>query len=173
MKQSLNSFTIVADEDGIAPVNIPFVDADYLTKFSSIGFIDDKGFLNGVKSYLYDPVVGAKKLGCMDHLGAGFDLFKLNKHTHLYHSKDWIKYFSGRIFEVLHGFSPSHKSLIKWFKNYSSKFINIWSLNYPLSSQEIKKKYNIQDGGEQTLIFTHLYPDHHWVFLVKRVISPS
>ena len=83
VKQGLDNFTILVDEDGIAPVNIPFVDADHLTKFSSISFIDDKGFSNGVKSYLYDPIVGAKKLGCMDHLGAGFDFYKLNKHTHL------------------------------------------------------------------------------------------
>ncbi len=171
VEKGQDSFTVLVNEDSIAPVNIPLIDADHLTKFSSNGFIDDKGFANRVKSYLYDPIVGAKKLDCMDHLGAAFDLLKLNKHTHLYHSKDWIKHFPGRIFEVLDGFSPSHKSLKKWFKNYASKFINIWSLNYPISSQAIKKKYSIQDGGEYTLIFTRLYPDHHWVFVVKRVNS--
>jgi len=46
-------------------------------------------------------------------------------------------------------------------------------LNYPLSSQAIKKKYGIQDGGELTLIFTRIYPDQHWVFVVQRVTCLS
>mgnify|MGYP001223544998 CR=1 FL=1 len=173
VEQGQDSFTVLVDADGIAPVTIPYIDTDQLTKLSSTDFVDDNGFANRVKSYLYDPIVGVKKLGCMDHLGAGFDLLKLNKHTHLYHSKDWIKHFPGRIFEVLDGFSPSHKSLKKWFNNYGSKFINIWSLNYPFSSEAIKKKYSIQDGGELTLIFTRLYPDLHWVFVARRVNSLS
>jgi hypothetical protein len=114
-------------------------------------------------------MVGAKKLACMDHLALEYGLLKLNRHTHLYFSKSLIEHFPGRIFEILDGFSPSHKFLKKWIKANVSKHINIWTLNYPLSSQAIKKKYGIQDGGELTLIFTRISPDHHWVFVVKRV----
>ena len=131
--------------------------------------VKEKGGADGLNSYLYDPMVGAKKLACMDHLALEYGLLKLNSHTHLYFSKSLIEHFPGRIFEILDGFSPSHKFLKKWIKANVSKHINIWTLNYPLSSQAIKKKYGIQDGGELTLIFTRIYPDHHWVFVVKRV----
>ena len=167
--QAQDSFTVLANKEGIVPVNVSYAEADQLSKQNSSGIFNGQGHVDDLNIYLYDPIVGAKKLGCMDHLGAMFDLLKLNKHTHLYYSKDLIPHFPGRIFEVLDGFSPSNKSLKKWFKNYSSKFINIWALNYPLSSKAIKKKYGIQDGGELTLIFTRLYPDRHWVFLVKRI----
>ena len=167
--QAQDSFTVLADKKGIVPVHVSYADADQLSKQNSSDIFNGQEHVDGLNIYLYDPIVGAKKLGCMDHLGAKFDLLKLNKHTHLYYSKELISHFPGRIFEVLDGFSPSNKSLKKWFKNYSSKFINIWALNYPLSSKAVKKKYGIQDGGELTLIFTRLYPDRHWVFVVKRI----
>ena len=174
VEQGQQSFAILAETQGLAPVSVPFIQSDFLPSIrtstnSTSNNVKEKGGADGLNSYLYDPMVGAKKLACMDHLALEYGLLKLNSHTHLYFSKSLIEHFPGRIFEILDGFSPSHKFLKKWIKANVSKHINIWTLNYPLSSQAIKKKYGIQDGGELTLIFTRISPDHHWVFVVKRV----
>ena len=178
VEQGKHSFAILAERQGLAPVSVPYIQSDFLTNIRTITNSNsnksiEKGEADGLNSYLYDPMVGAKKLACMDHLALEYGLLKLNSHTHLYFSKSLIEQFPGRIFEILNGFSPSHKFLKKWIKANVSKYINIWTLNYPLSSKAIKKKYGIQDGGELTLIFTRIYPDHHWVFVVKRVTSLS
>ena len=112
--QAQDSFTVLADKKGIVPVHVSYADADQLSKQNSSDIFNGQEHVDGLNIYLYDPIVGAKKLGCMDHLGAKFDLLKLNKHTHLYYSKELISHFPGRIFEVLDGFSPSNKSLKKW-----------------------------------------------------------
>jgi hypothetical protein len=178
VEQGQHSFAILADKQGLEPVSVPYIQSELLTSICTItnstsNNTKEKGSAVSLNSYLYDPMVGAKKLACMDHIALKYGLMKLNTHTHLYFSTDLVEYFPGRIFEILDGFSPSHKFLKKWIKANVSKYINIWTLNYPLSSQAIKKKYGIQDGGELTLIFTRIYPDQHWVFVVKRVTCLS
>lgn len=178
VEQGKQSFAILADRQGPAPVSVPYVQSDFLARISTItnsisNHTKEKGGADSLNSYLYDPMVGTKKLACMDHLALEYGLLKLNSHTHLYFSEDLNEHFPGRIFEILDGFPPSHKLLKKWIKANVSKYINIWTLNYPLSSQAIKKKYGIQDGGELTLIFTRIYPDQHWVFVVQRVTCLS
>ena len=105
--QAQDSFTVLADKKGIVPVHVSYADADQLSKQNSSDIFNGQEHVDGLNIYLYDPIVGAKKLGCMDHLGAKFDLLKLNKHTHLYYSKELISHFPGRIFEVLDGFHLS------------------------------------------------------------------
>ena len=95
--------------------------------------------------YLYVPNNTILKSGGFNSLSEFFNLKKLHPNTHFYTSEDEIENFSGRILKIEIVDSKSLKKGEKY---------NIISKNYPLSPDEIKRKYKISDGGLQYLIFT-------------------
>ena len=97
------------------------------------------------KSYLYIPNNALLKSGAFNYIAMYFGLEKLDINTHLYTSAELKKPFPGRILEV----TPIHHKQIKAKSHY-----NIIAKNYPLSVAELKKKYHLQEGGSDYLIFT-------------------
>ena len=97
------------------------------------------------KSYLYIPNNALLKSGAFNYIAMYFGLEKLDINTHLYTSAELKKPFPGRILEVI----PIHHKQIKAKSHY-----NIIAKNYPLSVAELKKKYHLQEGGTDYLIFT-------------------
>ena len=97
------------------------------------------------KSYLYVPNNALLKSGAFNYIAMHFGLEKLDINTHLYTSTELKKSFPGRILEVI----PIHHKQIKAKSHY-----NIIAKNYPLSVAELKKKYHLQEGGTDYLIFT-------------------
>ena len=97
------------------------------------------------KKYLYIPNNALLKSGAFNYITQHFEVEKLNVNTHLYTSEQLKKPFAGRVLEVT---SINPKELKK-----GSKYC-ILSKNYPLSVEEIKKKYRIVEGGNKYLIFT-------------------
>ena len=97
------------------------------------------------KKYLYIPNNALLKSGAFNYITQHFEVEKLDVNTHLYTSEQLKKPFAGRVLEVT---SINPKELKK-----GSKYC-ILSKNYPLSVEEIKKKYHIVEGGNKYLIFT-------------------
>ena len=97
------------------------------------------------KSYLYIPNNALLKSGAFNYIAMYFGLEKLDINTHLYTSAELKKPFPGRILEV----TPIHHKQIK-----AKCYYNIIAKNYPLSVAELKKKYHLQEGGTDYLIFT-------------------
>lgn len=95
--------------------------------------------------YIYIPNNSILKAGIFNVISEKFRLKKLHPNTHLYTSNQKITDFPGRILEME---VIDAKLIVK-----KSQF-NIISKNYPLKPEEIKKKYNLKDGGENYLIFT-------------------
>ncbi len=95
--------------------------------------------------YLYIPNNAVLKSGGFNSISEKFILKKLHANTHFYTSNDLIEDFPGRTLKVE---IIDSKQIIK-----GEKF-NIISKNYPITPDEIKKKYKIKDGGSAYLIFT-------------------
>ena len=95
--------------------------------------------------FLYIPNNSVLKSGGFKMVSGAFNLKKLHPNSHFYTSNELVKEFPGRILKVEIMDSKEIKK--------GEKF-NIISKNYPLSPDEIKKKYKIKDGGEHYLIFT-------------------
>ncbi|WP_288457996.1 class I SAM-dependent methyltransferase [uncultured Chryseobacterium sp.] len=95
--------------------------------------------------YIYIPNNSILKAGIFNVISEKFKLKKLHPNTHLYTSNQKITDFPGRILEME---VIDAKQIVK-----KGQF-NIISKNYPLKPEEIKKKYNLKDGGENYLIFT-------------------
>ena len=97
------------------------------------------------KKYLYIPNNALLKSGAFNYIAQYFEVKKLDINTHLYTSVQLKKPFAGRVLEV----TPINPKELKKGSKYC-----ILSKNYPLSVEEIKKKYRIVEGGNKYLIFT-------------------
>ncbi|WP_185151717.1 class I SAM-dependent methyltransferase [Chryseobacterium sp. SN22] len=97
------------------------------------------------EKFIYLPNNTILKAGMFNLISQKFGLKKLHPNTHLYTSDLKILDFPGRILEME---AIDAKQIQK-----KSQF-NIISKNYPLKPEEIRKKYNLKDGGENYLIFT-------------------
>lgn len=95
--------------------------------------------------YLYIPNNAVLKSGGFNSISQHFNLKKLHPNTHFYTSDDLRTDFPGRILRI----EIIESKAVKKGEKY-----NIISKNYPLTPDEIKKKYKIKDGGEHYLIFT-------------------
>lgn len=95
--------------------------------------------------YLYIPNNTILKAGAFNILSNKFKLKKIHPNSHFYFSEDLIPDFPGRVFTA----EIFDSKMIKKGESF-----NIISKNYPLKPEEIKRKYQIKDGGEDYLIFT-------------------
>ncbi len=102
------------------------------------------------KNYIYEPNSAIRKAGFFKLIGSRFDLHKLGINTHLYTSDELRGEFPGRKLKLIHIIKPD-KKLIR--QHVSDGIINVISKNFPLNSNELKKKFRLKDGGEDFLIF--------------------
>ena len=78
----------------------------------------------------------------------------MQTNTHLYTSEALVSDFIGRVFKVKAVYD--YRTFIK--QNTIRK-ANVITRNFPHPPEELKKKHKINDGGEEFLIFTTVYPD--------------
>ena len=97
-----------------------------------------------VETYLYEPNAAIMKSGAFQLLPKYFEVKKLHKHTHLYTSMT-KEVFPGRTFLVRDCF-PYNKKAVK--RHLSSKKANIAIRNFPETVQQLRRKFNIKDGGD-------------------------
>ncbi|MFC0425713.1 class I SAM-dependent methyltransferase [Chryseobacterium scophthalmum] len=97
------------------------------------------------QKFIYIPNNTILKAGIFNLISEQFKLKKLHPNTHLYTSEIKIEDFPGRILEM---------EVIDSKQIKKKEQFNLISKNYPLKPEEIKKKYQLKDGGNQYLIFT-------------------
>ena len=110
---------------------------DYVTAFSL------------PKKYLYEPNSSIMKSGNMDAISEFYEIKKIHQHSHLFTSDEIIE-FQGRSFQI-NQILPFQKESMKQFQNQK---MNCTTRNFPLSVEEIKKKFKIKDGGTIFAFFT-------------------
>ncbi|MGO3811521.1 THUMP-like domain-containing protein [Mesonia sp.] len=101
------------------------------------------------QQFLYEPNATLLKAGFFQLLAEKLHLNKIAQHSHLYTSPELIS-FPGRSFEIIETFPFSKKAMKSW----STKKANITTRNFPISVENIRKKYKIKDGGADYLFFT-------------------
>lgn len=117
------------------------------------------------KKYLYEPNAALMKSGGFEAIPNLFGVEKLQQHTHLYTSENWID-FPGRIFMIKNSI-PYQKKEIKQF--IEKKKLNVSTRNFPLKPDEIKKKHKISDGGNVFAFFTTTLENEKIVLLCTKI----
>lgn len=123
------------------------------TQLFEFSFSEEKAAISRIgqiQKYLYEPNSAIRKAGAFDLIGVQFELYKLHSNTHLYTSDSIIKTFPGRTLKVEEVIKPNKKEIRKRFPDGK---VNIVSKNYPLGANELKKKFNLLDGGDEFLFF--------------------
>jgi hypothetical protein len=100
-----------------------------------------------IQQYIYEPNAAIIKAGAFRLIAEQYGLHKLDTNTHLYTSDTYMSGFPGRVWEVIDAEIKEPKKQLDKAVRYS-----ILSRNYPLSPEEIRKKYKLRDGDEQYLI---------------------
>ena len=90
-------------------------------------------------SFLYEPSAAILKAGAYKLIAERFGLHKLDINTHLYASDTLVEHFPGRVWKINGEGATGDKA-------------NVLTRNYPLTPEQLKKKYRLKDGGDRYLI---------------------
>lgn len=99
--------------------------------------------------YIYEANTAIMKAGAFKSIASKYELYKLQKNSHLYTSQNLISEFPGRIFKVKEVLNLDKKSLTKLPKK-----ANLACRNYPHKVEVLKKKLKINDGGNKYIFAT-------------------
>ena len=117
------------------------------------------------KKYLYEPNAAILKSGAFNAVAIQFNVAKLHKHSHLYTSDELIE-FPGRVFTINQYFEFSNSTMKKQLQNSKS---NITIRNFPLTVENIRKKWKILDGGNQYSFFTTDLNNNKIVLICEKI----
>ena len=117
-------------------------------------------------SYLYEPDVALTKAGAFKTIASRFGVKKLHKSTHLYTSDQKIPDFPGKVFMI-----KKVESFTEFKKKKSPLIADIIAKNFPLKTEEIKKKFKIKDAGDTFIFFTTVLNDQLIVIHTQRILE--
>jgi hypothetical protein len=124
-----------------------------------------KCLLSFPKKYLYEPNAAVMKSGGFDYLGNKLAIEKLHSHSHLFTSNDWID-FPGRCFRIETIISYDKKNMKTFFEN---KKMNLTIRNFPEKVENLRKKWNIKEGGDDYCFFTTDCNENKIIICCKKV----
>lgn len=104
-----------------------------------------------VGQYIIEPNTSVLKAGAFRTFGQRFGLNKVNPNSHLYTSDEFPTEIPARIFKVIQIIDQPKKEIKQLFPKGK---VNVITRNYALSADDLKKKYKLQDGGNDFLIGT-------------------
>ena len=115
--------------------------------------------------FLFEPNAPLLKSGCSDNLSKTLNVDKLHPHSHLFTNLKLID-FPGRRF-MIESVIPFKKEELK--KHIEGKKMNITTRNFPLTVEEIRKKYKITEGGNVFTFFTTNINDEKIVLICNKI----
>jgi 16S rRNA G966 N2-methylase RsmD len=149
----------------------PLVEVIELSQVNSLQFKGKKSIESASicdfgpsSNYLYEPHAGVLKAGFFKSVAKG--LQKIAPNTHLYTSEDLHTNFAGRTFKVL-AEGPLEKQWI--YSVLPGQKANISTRNFPIKADEIRKKFQLKDGGEFTLFAFRDQANKNKVVLAKKI----
>ena len=115
-------------------------------------------------NYIYEPNSAILKAGFFKLIAEKLNLKKLAQHSHLYTSENLIS-FPGRRFKIIETSTFSKQDMKIWKQQKA----NITTRNFPISVENIRKKFKIKDGGNDYLFFTTQQSGEKIVIHTKKV----
>lgn len=133
--------------------------------FSCILGFDEQLTCSLPKLFIYEPNAAILKSGIVNQLCNAYSIAKLHQHSHLF-TNDKLIDFPGRRF-IIEEVIPFTKNEIKL--KLQGKKMNITTRNFPLSVDELKRKFKINDGGTIFAFFTTNLNDEKIVLLCTKI----
>jgi len=96
------------------------------------------------QTYLFEPTAAWMKSGCYQWLASNFDVHQLHHDTHIFTADHYIENFPGQVFKIEQEI-PLKKEAVP------QQLLRIVSRNFPVTSEELRKKFKVKHGGTQVL----------------------
>lgn len=112
-------------------------------------------YADSIGQFLYEPNASLLKGGAYKSLAQAYSLAKLHPNSHLYTSDTLQSNFPGRIFRVNKQYGFGKKEMKEMTAEV--KKANITVRNFPSSTNELRKRLKLQEGGNVYLFATTLY----------------
>lgn len=96
--------------------------------------------------YIYEPNAAILKAGAYKLVGARYGLLKWEQNTHLYLSLKYVEHFPGRVWKL--------RNILK--KEMKDIRASVMTRNYPLTSDQLRKKLKAKEGDAMTIIGARL-----------------
>lgn len=109
--------------------------------------------LSDPQRYLYEPNASVLKAGAFKSVAKAYGLAKLAPHSHLYTSETLVVDFPGRIFHVDAVVKVDAKALVPYLPEGKA---NLTVRNFPLSTDDLRKKLKLKEGGNTYIFATTL-----------------
>ncbi|MDR0835869.1 MAG: class I SAM-dependent methyltransferase [Tannerella sp.] len=160
VRNDCKELIIVADKQSNDSIKIVCVNYLYDKTKQSFVFTPDEEktttapFTAEVKKHLYEPNASVLKAGAYKSVAARFNMEKLHPSSHLYTSDRLTERFPGRIFEVSEVHPFNNQTCNELSKSIAKA--NITVRNFPLSTEALRKKLQLKDGGDIYLFATTL-----------------
>lgn len=123
-----------------------------------------------INDFLYEPNCCIMKAGCHNEIQDKFPLLsKISDNSNLYTSSELISSFPGRQFKIIDIIPFKGKEIKTINKKYPQ--INVSTRNFILSSENLKKKLKVKDGGEFYLFGTTCDDNKSILIICQKVIS--
>ncbi|MGL4956832.1 MAG: class I SAM-dependent methyltransferase [Bacteroidales bacterium] len=119
-----------------------------------------------VGAYIYEPHVSLLKAGAFKFPCHIFSVAQLHSDSHLYTSEHQQKQFFGKIFAVKAVFSLNEKNIKEYLPLRKA---NVVVRNFPISVEQIRRKYKIDDGGDIFLFATTLHNGERKIIQAQRI----
>ncbi|SKB54839.1 THUMP-like domain-containing protein [Dyadobacter psychrophilus] len=115
--------------------------------------------------YLYEPHAAVLKAGAFRTICSTFSLSKLAINSQLYTSEHLLNGFPGRVFEVVAVCKPAIREIKKIIGGDKA---NLTVRNFPASSEDLRKKLKLKDGGLFYLFATTLADNTKVMIVTKK-----
>ena len=116
--------------------------------------------------FLYEPNASLMKAGCFGLMTERYQMAQLDTNSHLLVADKEIPDFSGRCFVVEKMTSMNKRELRQALKGIARA--NIAVRNFPLSVADLRKRLNIQDGGDVFIFATTVANQGHQLIICRK-----
>lgn len=118
--------------------------------------------------YLYEPNASIMKAGCFEELSQAYGISQLSPNSHLFVSESPVADFPGRGFQIEGTTSLNKQELKTALKEIERA--NITVRNFPMSTEELRKKLRLKDGGEDYIFATTLADGSRMLFICRKIV---
>ena len=118
-------------------------------------------------SYLYEPNASIMKAGCFEAVAERYGIQQVSANSHLFLSSVEIEDFPGRRFQIC-AISSMNKQELKDTLAAIDR-ANIAVRNFPLTTDQLRKKLKLKDGGDSYIFATTKADGTHCLYICRKI----
>lgn len=122
------------------------------------------------QDFLFEPAPEVLKAGLFRTTASRFGLHKLHPNSHLYTGQSDVPDFPGRRFELIQVLKVSRQAIAGFCPEGKA---NLSARNFPQTVEELRRKLQLKEGGEQQIFATTLWNDQHALLLCQKCRQPQ